>query len=101
VTAKPAGAPAATPVTRTAPPANAGTARKKIRVGDAIEMASAGVPEDQVVGVIQNSPVEFDPLDKDTVMAIARAKLSVRIQNALRQKVGAPLLNQPAAAVKK
>ena len=57
-------------------------------------MASAGVPEDQIVAVIDGSPVDFDPLDKDTVVAIARAKLSVRIQNALRKKVGAPLLNQ-------
>jgi len=76
---------------------------KALRIGDVLEMTSAGVPEDQVIEVIQSSPVEFNPTDKDTVIAIAKAKLSVRIQNELRKKVGAPLLGQarpPVAAAK-
>ncbi len=93
---KPATPAAAIPVAHTVPPASAPApgGRKKIRVNDAIEMASAGVPEEQIIAVIDGSPVDFDPLDKDTVVAIARAKLSVRIQNALRKKVGAPLLSR-------
>jgi hypothetical protein len=88
---------AAVPVARAVPPvapAAAPGGRKRLRVNDAIEMASAGVPEDQIIAVIDGSPVDFDPLDKDTVVAIARAKLSVRIQNALRKKVSAPPLNR-------
>jgi len=75
---------------------------KAIRLGDVLEMAAAGVPEDQIVEVIRNSAVEFNPTDKDTVVAIAKAKLPVRIQNELRRKVGAPLLgaSAPSGATK-
>ncbi len=69
-------------------------------MSDVIEMYSAGVPQDQIVGVINASPVVFDPNDKDTVLAIARAKLPLALQNELRKKVGAPLLG-PAAPGKK
>jgi hypothetical protein len=55
-------------------------------------MFRAGVPESQIVDIIRTSPVRFDPLDKDTAIALARAKLPVTLQNELRKKVGAPLL---------
>jgi hypothetical protein len=36
--------------------------------------------------------VQFDPLDKDTAISIARAKLPISLQNEMRAKVGAPAL---------
>jgi hypothetical protein len=88
-------------ISRLAPvPAKSGQ-KKALAVGDVIEMYSAGVPQDQIVAVIDASPVAFDPLDKDTVVAIAKAKLPVPIQNALRKKVGAPLLGVPVQGAAK
>ena len=83
-------APAPTPV-EAAPAAT-------IKVGDVIEMFSSGVPEDQIVDIIRNSPVVFNPRDKDTALAIARAKLPVTLQNELRKKAGAPLIGASAPA---
>jgi hypothetical protein len=82
------------PVTSSKEPApkDAATA-PTIKVGDVIEMFSSGVPEDQIVDIIRNSPVVFNPRDKDTVLAIAKAKLPVTLQNEMRKKAGAPLLN--------
>jgi hypothetical protein len=71
---------------------SAKSAGKTLTVNDVIEMYSDKVPEDQIVDVISSSTVDFNPHDKDTVIAIAKAKLPVSIQNALRKKVGAPLL---------
>ena len=70
----------------TAPPAKVFTAN------DAIELFSNGVSEDQITDMIRNSPVQFDPRDKETVLAMAKAKLPLTIQNELRKKVGAPPL---------
>ncbi len=67
-------------------------ATKALSVDDVIEMYNSKVSEDQITGVIQSSSVEFKPYDKDTVIKIAKAKLPVSLQNALRSKVGAPLL---------
>jgi tetratricopeptide (TPR) repeat protein len=83
------------PVAKTADatPAPSSAARvKTIGVGDVIEMYSAGVTSDQIIDIIRNSRVEFDYRDKDTVVAIAKAKLPIDIQNELRKKVGAPPL---------
>jgi hypothetical protein len=68
---------------------------KTLGIGDVIEMFTSGVPEGQIVEIIQHAPVQFDALDKDTAIAIARARLPLTLQNELRKKVGAPLL-QPA-----
>ncbi len=67
-----------------------------IKVGDVIEMFSSGVPEDQIIDIIRNSPVVYNPRDKDTVMAVAKAKLPMAIQNELRKRSGTPLLNTGA-----
>lgn len=71
-----------------------------IKVTDVIEMHAAGVDQEQIIDIIQNSPVVFDPRDKDTVLAIAKAKLPVALQNELRKKVGVALLITPSAAKK-
>ncbi|MBV9265912.1 MAG: hypothetical protein JO061_07075 [Acidobacteriaceae bacterium] len=71
---------------------------KLLTVKDVIEMYNDKVPSEQIVDVIQNSSVDFNPHDKDTVIAIARARLPVGIQNALRQKVGAPPIKQQVAS---
>jgi hypothetical protein len=72
-------------------------AAKALTINDVIEMFSSGVPEDQIAAIIQHSQVQFDPLDKDTAIAIAKAHLPVTLQNEMRKKVGAPLLAAPAA----
>ena len=65
---------------------------KPTTAADVIEMYTGGVPEDQIIDIIRNSSVDFDPRDKDTVLAMAKAKLPITIQNELRKKVGAPPL---------
>lgn len=70
---------------------------KPITVGDVIEMHNGGVDDEQIIEFIQNSPsVDFNPMDKDTILAIAKAKLSPNVQNVLRAKVGAPPLQRAA-----
>jgi hypothetical protein len=83
-------------------------ASKTLTANDVIEMFTAGVPQEQIVDMIRNSPVEYDYRDKDTALAIAKAKLPVRLQNELRKRVGAaplgataPAKKTPAAAPKK
>jgi tetratricopeptide (TPR) repeat protein len=69
---------------------------KIVTLADVLEMRSAGVGDDQIIDYIRSaSNVQFDPTDKDTMIAIAKAKLPVSLQNALRQKVKAPLLTAP------
>ncbi|MCU1339239.1 MAG: hypothetical protein JWO19_4820 [Bryobacterales bacterium] len=74
------------------PTSKSASSGKTLQASDVIEMFSAGVPESQIVDIIRTSPVRFDPLDKDTAIALARAKLPVTLQNELRKKVGAALL---------
>lgn len=71
-------------------------ASKPLTAADVVEMFNAGVAESLIVEMIRNSTVRFDPLDKDTAIAIAKAKLPLTLQNELRKKVGAQPLT-PAA----
>lgn len=73
---------------------------KEVDVNDVIQMQQAGVAEDQLIDYIKGSNVVFNPLDKDTMIAVAKAKLSIPVQNALRAKVGAPLLGNSITAKK-
>ncbi len=74
---------------------------------DAIDLFDAQVPQEQIIEMIQKSPVQFDPLDKATVLAMAKAKLPLAIQNEMRKKVGAAPLgggtpnSRPAPAARK
>jgi hypothetical protein len=61
---------------------------KALTVGDVIEMHTAGVQNQQIVEVIRSSPVQFNLLDKETLVAIARAKLPLNLQNEMRKKAG-------------
>ena len=73
------------------------SASKLLTVNDVIDMYNSKVPEEQIVDVIQGSTVDFNPHDKDTVIAIAKAKLPATLQNALRKKTGlAPLKTGPS-----
>jgi tetratricopeptide (TPR) repeat protein len=85
-----------TSTTPTTPPPP--LAKPKLNVAGVAEMVKEGVPEEQIASIIQNSPVDFDPLDKDTAIAVARSHISLSLQNELRKKVGAPLLPVPAPA---
>ena len=53
-------------------------------------MYKAGVGEDQLKDFIRNSPFQFNPYDKETLLAVAKAKLPISIQNEMRKKIGAP-----------
>jgi hypothetical protein len=70
---------------------------KALTVKDVIEMHAAGVPQQQIIEVIRSSTVQFNLVDKDTVMAIARSKLPVEVQNEMRKKVGMAPLTAPGA----
>ena len=55
-------------------------------------MHAAGVQSQQIVEVIRSSQAQFNLVDKDTLLAIARAKLPMELQNEMRKKAGlAPL----------
>jgi hypothetical protein len=69
---------------------------KTLRAPDVVDLFASGVPEDQILDLIRESPVDFDYHDIPTMLAISKAKLPVSIQNELRKKSGAPLLNDPA-----
>jgi hypothetical protein len=92
---KQAAAPAAAAPAPAAAAAKA--AAQALSVNDVIDMRSAGVPDPQIVELIRASPVTF-ALDKDTLMAIAKAKLPVALQNELRAKAGLPPLPAPTPA---
>ena len=63
-----------------------------LTVGNVIEMHTAGVQPQQIIEVIRSSPSQFNMLDPATLVAIARAKLPVELQNEMRKKAGlAPL----------
>jgi hypothetical protein len=70
---------------------------KTLRVGDVVNMYTAGVTEDQIVQAIRASPIDFNPMDTDTMIVLAKNKVPIAIQNEMRKKVGAPLLG-PAQA---
>jgi hypothetical protein len=79
-------------VPATQAPAPKPPAAKALTVRDVIEMHAAGVQQQQIIELIRNSPAQFNFLDKDTLLAIARAKLPLTIQNEMRKKAGlAPL----------
>jgi hypothetical protein len=84
-----------------APPAQAPKAAaqqgKPLTVQDVIEMHAAGVQHQQIVEVIRGSTVQFNLVDKDTVLAIARSKLPVELQNEMRKKVGMAPLTAPGS----
>ncbi len=73
---------------------------KILTAGDVIEMYTSHVPDDQIIAIIRSSSMQFDPLDKNTAIAVAKARLPVSIQNEMRAKVGAPLLAPPSGAKK-
>ena len=86
-----------------APAAATKPASQTLTVNDVIEMRTAGVPDGQIIELIRVSPVAF-ALDRDTLVAMAKAKLPDTIQNELRAKAGLPPLpsaqSKPAPASK-
>lgn len=95
----PAAPRSATPVSARNAAAAAGTASlsrgKPLSVNDVIEMHAAGVPPQQIVELIRSAPAQFNFLDKDTLVAIARAKLPIELQNEMRKKAGLAPLGTP------
>jgi hypothetical protein len=67
-------------------------------VADIIKMHVQQVPEASILEIIRAAPLDFNPVDVPTVLAMAEAKLPATIQNEMRKKVGAAPL--PAAAPK-
>jgi hypothetical protein len=49
---------------------------------------------DVILDMIEASPLDIDFKDKDTLIAIAKAKVPLAIENALRKKTGATLRKQ-------
>jgi hypothetical protein len=82
---------AATTETNASGAGSAGAA-DALTVNDVIEMRAGGVPDAQIIELIQASAVAF-ALDKDTLLAVAKAKLPVTIQNEMRKKAGLPLVS--------
>jgi hypothetical protein len=66
---------------------------KTLHATEVVDLYSSGVPEEQILELIRESPVDYDYHDIPTMLAISKAKLPVSIQNALRKKAGAPLLD--------
>lgn len=68
------------------------SASKANTAADIIKLFQAGVPNQQIVEIIRSAPLEFNPVDIPTVLAIREAKLPIDIQNEMRKKVGAERL---------
>ena len=84
---------------QTPPPAPPAAPKTKVNTAnDIIKLYQASVPADQIMEIIRSSPLDFNPVDIPTVLAINEAKLPIDIQNEMRKKVGANLLPPPAAA---
>jgi tetratricopeptide (TPR) repeat protein len=72
-------------------------ATKPLKTADVIEMFQAGVGEPEIVDMIHRSPVvDFNFMDKDTLVSIAKAHLPLTLQNEMRKKVGLAPLAAPA-----
>jgi tetratricopeptide (TPR) repeat protein len=81
-------------------PGAAKPARKPLTLNDVVELFTAPVPQDTIVEMIRESPADYDLLSKDAVLAIAKVKLPIAIQNEMRKKVGMTAIPEPAAAPK-
>ena len=66
--------------------------KKLLTLNEVIELHSANVPQADIIQLIKASAVELN-LDAATLLAIAKAKLPVPIQTALRQQAGLPLVS--------
>ena len=93
---KVAQAPGPPPASLPSGPPPAAPASKALVVGDVLEMFAAGVPLEQILELIRDTPAAFDLANKDTLIAISRAKLPVTVQNEMRKKMGLPPLSQSA-----
>ncbi len=71
--------------------------QKTLDAAGVIEMFSSGVPQAQILDIIQHSRVVYDPLDKDTAVAVAKAKLPQAIREALRNRAAAQTAAKPGA----
>ena len=70
-------------------------------VGDIIKLHKADIPKDQIIEIIKSAPLDFNPVDVQTVLAIKEANLPIEVQNEMRKKVGATPVRQavrPAAS---
>ena len=70
-------------------------------VGDMIKLHKADIPKDQIIEIIKSAPLDFNPVDVQTVLAIKEANLPIEVQNEMRKKVGATPVRQavrPAAS---
>ena len=74
------------------PKASAAEALKPLNLNDVIEMHLGGVESQAIVETIQQSPGQYDLLSKDSLLAIAKAKLPSNVQNEMRKKAGLPPL---------
>jgi hypothetical protein len=91
------GAAAGTPAAGPSPK----TLQKTLDAAGVIEMFSSGVPQAQILDIIQHSHVVYDPLDKDTAIAMAKAKVPQAIRDALHRRAAAQTAVKPARATKK
>ncbi|HYI96943.1 MAG TPA: hypothetical protein VEX68_25595 [Bryobacteraceae bacterium] len=90
--------PAPAPV-QTPPPAPPAVPTPKANTAsDIIKLYQASVPADQIMEIIRSAPLEFNPVDIPTVLAINKAKVPIDIQNEMRKKVGASPLPPPEPA---
>ena len=65
---------------------------KPLNLADVIELHAGGVEPQAIVETIQQSPGQYDLLSKDSLLAIAKAKLPPNVQNEMRKKAGLPPL---------
>ena len=70
--------------------------QKSNTAADIIRLYKAGIARDQILEIIQSAPLDFNPVDVQTVLAIKDANLPIDVQNAMRKKVGAAPL-KPAS----
>ncbi len=75
-------------VTQVATPRSGGTGKAN-SVSDIIKLHKADIPKEQIIEIIKSAPLDFNPVDVQTVLAIKEANLPIEVQNEMRKKVGA------------
>lgn len=81
-------------------PASEVTSGKANTAADIIKLYHSNIPKEQIIEIIQSAPLDFNPVDIPTVLALKQANLPIELQNEMRKKVGAAPLRtaKPAAA---
>jgi hypothetical protein len=79
-------------------PTSGVTAPNANTAADIIRLYKSDIPKQQIIEIIQSAPLDFNPVDIPTVLALKEARVPIDLQNEMRKKVGAPPIRVTKAA---